>query len=78
MDNPNPQCGNLGIFQHSNLVCNQFWLISEGLKLSFLTILEAFTFDFLVISHLKMSQISKNSKPRAIQMVKITLFWASK
>ena len=43
-----------------------------------LTILEGLKFELLGISHLKMSKVSKNSKFRAAQMLKMAVFGASK
>ena len=50
----------------------------RGSKTVSLTILEPKSFDFLGITHLKMSKISKNAKFRAVHMVKMAVFAASK
>ena len=55
---------------------NQFWCLAEfkGSKNVTLTILEAYNFDYLPISHLTMSKISKISRFRAAQMFKMAVF----
>ena len=65
------QCGNLAIFLPLWFYEKSILADFRRLKTVTLTILEAFSFDFLVISHLKMSKISKNSKFRHAQMVKM-------
>ena len=52
------------------LTWNQFWLIWEGEKLSFLQFMRRWTYDFMGNVHLKMSEIHKKSK-WAAPMVKI-------
>jgi len=42
------------------------------------TILEALNFDFFEISYSIKSKVSKNSKLRAVQMVKMAVLWATK
>ena len=44
------------------LTWNQFWLIWEGEKLSFLQFMRLWTYDFMGILHLKMSEIHKKIK----------------
>ena len=46
----------------------------RGSKTVVLTVLEGLNFQFFGISHLKMSKVPKNSKFRAVEMVKTAVF----
>ena len=72
------QYGNQWIFCHSNFTCNQFWLISEGEKLSFKQFWRLCILIFMKIPNLKMAKNPKISKFTASKCVKMVIFCTSK